>query len=782
MRFPEMRPRQPLMGVALAAVLGITLADWWVIDWRWLLLAAALCAAVTIWRPRAWLCWVLAGVGFATLHTMRHHHGEGGQLARYLASGPRTVLATGVVCSEPVETKTWGRFPGARFQLRLESIEIDGVVRNFHTTVNVRWQGLPPMYGDRVEVLGAGQNIAPARNPGQFDFLAYAKRQGIYSEVSARYASDCKVLGYNRGNPVYAFALKARQWMRAQLALDLENEPTIADLVASMVLGLRGETPDDVQELFRITGTLHLFAVSGLNVAMLAAITWRLLKPLRISRRASIFVTIPIIAFYAVITGLSASCIRAAIMGSLVLAGLLFDRPPSLFNSLAAAALLIFAWDTNQLFLPGFQFSFVLVLAIAWMAERLKNRIEPFGRPDEFLPRPLWNWRQRAQVWSWNVFASAFGVTMASWLGSLAFTAGYFHLFSPTSILANLVAVPIAFAILALGLFAVLTAPLSGFLAMLFNNANWACAKLLLLSVEVFAHLPGGHTYVETPRSFFAKPAVELTVFDLRDGGAIHLRSGSENWLIDCGHRFEYERIVLPYLRSRGVNRLDAFILTHGDARHIGAAQDVWRELNPVALFDSALKDRSQTRRQLHKALAEQQRGKRLLSRGDTAEVTGPVRLEVLYPPTGISRSVADDKALVLRLTVAGRRVLLMSDSGFATERWLMENEPDLSADVLVKGWHSKDLSGTTDFLSRVRPQVIIANATNAPEALDPLTIWSAQQSAALFHQEETGAVQVAIRHNGNLTIKATVTDRTFRSDSPASSSAGAPSGSAVPD
>lgn len=767
-----MRPRLPLGGVALAAVAGIVLADWWVIDWRWLLLAIVLCATATVWRPRAWLCWVLAGLGFATLHTLRHHHGEGERMARQLESGPRTVLATGIVCSEPVETKTWGRLPGARFQLRLESVEIGGVIWRFDTMVNVRWQGAPPMYGDRVEVRGAGENIAPARNPGQFDYQAYARRQGIYSEISARYARDCKVRGYDRGNPVYAFALKARQWMRAQLALDLEDEPTIADLVASMVLGLRGETPDDVQELFRITGTLHLFAVSGLNVAMLAAITWRLLKPLRVSRRASIFVIIPIIAFYAVITGLSASCIRAAIMGALVLAGFLFDRPPSLFNSLAAAAVLIFAWDTNQLFMPGFQFSFVLVLAIAWLAERVQRRVEPFGRPDEFLPRPLWNWRQRAQVWSWNVFAGAFGVTMASWLGSFAFTAGYFHLFSPNAILANLVAVPIAFAILALGLFAVLTAPLSSGLAMLFNNTNWACAKLLLVSVELFAHLPGGHTYVEMPRSFSARPAAELTVFDLRDGGAIHLRSGGEDWLIDCGHRFEYERIVLPYLRSRGVNHLDAFVLTHGDARHIGAAQDVWRDLKPVTLFDSALKDRSQSRRQLHKALAEQQRGKRLLRRGDTAEVKGPVQLEVLYPPAGRSRSVADDKALVLRLSIAGKRMLLMSDSGFATERWLMENEPDLSADLLVKGWHSKDLSGTADFLSRVNPQIIVAGATPSPEAIAQLIDWCAQRKVTLLHQEETGAVQVVIQQNGDLTTKAMLNPPPNSQRSPSGSTA----------
>ncbi len=761
MRIPELRPRQPLVGVALAAVIGIALADRWPLDWRFSLPLLLLCAAVILWRPRVWLCWLLTAVSFATMHTIRHHQSDGRRLSQLLEAGPRTIIATGVVSTEPEEVKTWFRTPTSRFRLQLESVKLDGILRQYEGTVNVRWSGPMPTYGDRVELRGAAENIAPPRNPGQFDFRAYSHRQGTFSEVNTRYASDCRILSQGHGNRLYAFAFSARRWMQAQLTLDMEDEPTVVDLVASMVLGLRGETPEEVQDLFRITGTLHLFAVSGFNVALLAAITWILLKPLRFSRRASVFLTIPIILTYALITGLSASCIRAAIMASVMLAGLLFDRPSSVFNSLAAAALLIFGWDTNQLFMPGFQFSFILVVAIATMSLPIQRKLEPLGRPDDFLPRPLWNWRQRARSWCWNACAAAFGVTLASWFGSFAFTAGYFHLFSPVSIVANLFAGLIASAILTLGVLAVLAAPLSTTVAMLFNNANWICAKSLLYVVQVFAHLPGGHMYVELPGDFSTRPAMEITVFDLGPGGAIHLRSGSEDWLIDCGHRFEYQRIVLPYLRSRGVNRLDALVLTHGDAQHIGAAQEVWSDLRPTTLFDTPLKDRSPSRRTLHKFLAEQQRGKRFLQRGGVAETSGQVQLEVLYPPPGLVRSVADDKALVLRLTSAGKRLLLMSDSGFATEQWLIENEPNLSADILVKGWHSKDLSGTADFLSRVRPQVVITGAPQVGAAEDPI-LDLPPQTAALFSQKKVGAVRIAIANDGSFKITGTLGDQSF--------------------
>jgi hypothetical protein len=71
-----------------------------------------------------------------------------------------------------------------------------------------------------------------------------------------------------------------------------------------MVLGLRSETPDEVKELFQRTGTLHLFAVSGLNVAMLASIVWYALKPLRVGRRASVAVIVPALVLYALVSAL----------------------------------------------------------------------------------------------------------------------------------------------------------------------------------------------------------------------------------------------------------------------------------------------------------------------------------------------------------------------------------------------------------------------------------------------------------------------------------------------
>ena len=760
------RPRQPLIGLAVGAVLGIFAADHWSVEPWWALALVACGAGVLLGRASTIGAWLFCALAFFSLHTLRHHGHAARAVAGEFAAGPRVVQATGIVWDEPEKPAVWTNHVTARFRLKLESLVVAGERRATDIFVNVAWAGvIVPAYGDRVVLTGSAANLATARNPGQFDSAAYAQRQGVWSEIRARFATDCRIESHGHGNPVQAQAYEAAHWIQERLALDLEDEPEISGLITSMVLGMRGETPPEMKALFQHTGTMHLFAVSGLNVAMLAAIALFLLRWLRLGRVPSILITLPILAGYALVTGLTASCVRSTVMCSLVLLAHLVDRRALVFNSLAASALAILAWDTNQLFSPGFQFSFVLVLVIVWLSGKIQRRLEPLGRPDVFLPRPLWRWPQHTGAFVSEKIAGALGVTVSAWLGSLLFTAGYFHLFAPSSLLSNMLAVPISFAMLILGIATLLTAPLWKTGAMLCNNANWLCAKALLAVLKICTLIPGGWLYVEMPR--LARPtACEITVLDLADGGAAHVRAGHCDWLLDCGGGSAYDHIVLPYLRTRGVNRLDGLLLTHGDVKHLGSALTVLDDFAPRAIVDSVLRDRSRTRKKLHAELARRNLGKALCQRGDLLRLGPGIQARVLYPPAGLARPSADDKALVIQLAAAGTRVLFMSDSGFATEQWLLENEPDLRSDVLIKGQHAKDLSGTTDFLARVRPAAVICTALSygqAPEILDAWEQTVAPTGCVVFRQDHAGAVQVVIREGG-FAIQAQLGGQTFRS------------------
>jgi ComEC/Rec2-related protein len=756
------KPRAPFLGLAVAAIAGVYAADHWKCDSRWLLGGTVGTALVAFLVRRTWLCLACCFVAFAALHSIRHAESPGRALEAAVDESPRVAELTGIVWSDPEPLSYSRGKPGGTFKLKLERVEIGGVSSECSALIAVTWTGPLPTYGDEVVVAGALKPLAAARNPGQFDYSDFLRRQGIFARLETKFIEDCRIIGHERGNAAVALALNTRRWMQAQLARDLEDSPDQVALISSMVLGMRGETPDDVQDLFRQTGTLHLFAVSGLNIAMLGVIAAFLLRPFGLNHRLVAFLIIPILVFYALITGLSASCVRAAIMGALVLFALVAERKSSVYNSLCAAAVLILAWDTNQLFAPGFQFSFVLVLVIVACATRIQKRIQPWGMPDPFLPRPLWNWRQHCRAFLAKWLAASLGVTVASWFGSLAFTAGYFHMFSPSAVVANMVAVPIAFLVLALGLATLLAAPFSSALASLFTNANWCCANALLSSVKFFALLPGSHVYVELPR-FERPPALELTALDVGDGAAIHVRNRGGDWLVDGGPAWRYSNVTLPYLRSRGVNRLTGLLLSHGDAQHLGAATSIVADFEPRTVFDSSVKDRSSTRSKLHAELRSRNQGKSFLQRGDSL-MLGDAKVGVLFPPAGLARNASDDKALVLMLECEGRRVLLMSDSGFPTEQWLIESGSDLKADVLIKGQHGKDLSGTGEFLDRVQPLAIVASADDSRRSADAFDAWTDALKAhdiVLFRQDQCGAVTVQTR-DGELRISGFVNGQAF--------------------
>lgn len=748
-----MRPRLPFAGLALVAVAGIFLADAVALPLVALLAVFALAALACAAKPRTWLCVLCAFAAFAALHTLRFKLSPLRNFERTLAEAPRTATLRGIVRSEPEPLPYFSFRQTGTFRLETG----DGV------RVVATWAGPLPRYGDRVTITGQLSALDRVRNPGQFDFAAMLRRNGVVAQIESKYPLDCRIEAHGAGNPLVALSLRTSRWMQDQLRLGLEDSPELSTLIASMVLGLRGDTPAEIKDVFRTTGTLHLFAVSGLNIAMLAVISAYVLRPLGFGRRFVAAVTIPILFFYALVTGLSPSCVRAAIMGALILLGMLCERPAVVYNSLAGAAVLILAWDTNQLFAPGFQLSFALVFVIVWLSGKISRRLEPLGRPDPFLPQPLWSWRQRGVAFGSKLLAASIGVTFASWLGSLLFMAGYFHIVSPSAILANLIAVPLAFVVLALGLATVLVAPLANSVALLFNNANWLCAKALLGSVQLFAQMPASHVYVELPRTH--PPSCELTVLDVGSGGAIHLRSDRTDWLVDGGPAFRYDGLLLPYLRSRGINRLDALLLTHGDAQHLGAASALLADLAPRLLLDSTIKDRSSTRRNFHVELAAQDRGKAFARRGDEFTL-GRTRVRVLFPPRGWKHDHADEKALVLRVECEGRRVLLMSDAGFATEHWLLKNEPDLRADVLVKGHAERDFSGTADFLARVQPAAAVVTELGygrLPAELDGWCASTAERDCAVFRQDECGAVNIAIR-DGALELRGFVNGQIFRS------------------
>src|SRR5881398_356928 len=631
-------PRQPFVVLSLAAAIGITIADVFPLPGAALVpvtIILAICTVIVACRPTLLATYAIVGVGFFLLHNFETNNTEGQQLAHELGGRPRVVTATGSVISEPKIAPSGF----ATFLLKLKSVEFEGREQSTHAVWQVRWKGAPE-FGDELKFSGTAEPIPPPRNPGEFDMRSYLARRDVRRMLFVRYMEDGTLIRHGGGNPIMRAAQKSRAWMQQALCRGLEDAPEVQNFLSGIVLGLRHQTPEDIEEPFQQTGTLHLFAVAGLHVGIIAALLWMLAMVARLSRKWAAALIIPLLLFYAAVTGLHVSSVRAAVMSSILFGGLFFERKVFVLNSLAAAAFFLLCWNANELFSTGFQLSFAVVGAIILFADPFAEFLQRWTAPDPFLPRSLLRGPRLRMHAAFEWVCRGTGVSLAAWAGSLPLVLWYFYIVTPISLVANLIVVPIAFFILAIALLSVVSTPMLPWLAVIFNNANWSLARLVLGIVQFLAHFPGGHFYVKHPH-WPEKLVARITVHDLGAGAAVHLQSEEQNWLFDCGNDRSYQRVVREYLHWAGVNRLSGLLLTHGDALHLGGTERLLDDFPRVRLLDNPTPDRSTIHRRLQRLFQEREIKPAALAAGDSFCLSSEVTAHVLFPPRSLSSPVA---------------------------------------------------------------------------------------------------------------------------------------------
>lgn len=754
-------PRQPFVGLAFAASAGILVADLAPNHSQIVVVTLLGMALIALISRRSSPVYAVVTIGFFFRHSLAITDSPGLHLARELGDVPRPVTVGGSVESDPKISPRGS----ASFLLRTKFIEIDGETRRCNVRFFTRWRHAVE-FGDEVKLFGTAEPIGAPRNPGEFDLQSYLARQDVHLALIVRYAENGLLLNHGGGNWILRAAQKSRDWMSSVLSRDLESSSDVTGSINGMVLGLRHQTAEDIEEPFQQTGTLHLFAVAGLHVGIMARLLWIFATVVRLPRNWATILIIPALLFYSAVTGLHISSVRAAVMSAVLLAGFLVERRAFALNNLAAAATLILCWKTNELFSVGFQLSFSVVAAIVLLADPTYHFLRRCFEADPFLPRRLFGLGRRILSHSLSWLARAASVSFAAWVGSLPLMLWHYYLITPISLLANLVVVPIAFFVLASGLISMVLAPVSTWLSVVFNNTNWFLTKIILGAVHLFAQIPGGHAYIEHPHRPIGA-SLEINALDLKSGAAVHLRTRESDWLCDTGSLRNYDRLVREYLRSRGVDRLDGLILTHADAGHIGGGTGVLSDFHPRQLIATTAQSRSPIHRDLLIELARNDFPHRSCSSGDEFALSNDVKAKILFPPRGLERSKADDHALVLQLTVSDReRILMMSDSGVATEEFLVRNCSDLRSDIIVKGQHYSGISGSEAFLEAVHPTAIVASSCDFPENERIKSEWADRVKARgirLFRQDETGAVRIRIFHD-RWEAQGYLTSETFRS------------------
>ncbi|MDZ4289572.1 MAG: ComEC/Rec2 family competence protein [Prosthecobacter sp.] len=759
--FQRWQQTNPLAVLALAATAGLLVADRWSITPSiWLGGAAMGALSIACWRPKLWKFVPAAMIGFAYVHAVRLGETYAHPLReRLLMTADKSQRAT-----------VQGRlFPWQ------DGVELDAARAGAEISA-VRWEGsdafermparvkvvLPPGTPLKepgvYEMTGTFWLPRPPMSPGQFDGAAYSLRMGWVAVLKADSLQVIKPEPMSPKFHLLRWAEASRQWITRALSLGIEDKTRDNAVVLAMALGASSAAGDDVEEAFRNSGTLHVFAVSGLHVVMVATVMGFLLRLLGLGRARAAALLIVMVFVYAYVTGWRPSAARAAFMIAIVLTAPLLNRQAALQNSLGAAALMLFLMDTHQLFLAGFQLSFGVLWAIAIAATWLMDQARWWSDLDPFLPAVLAGRRQRGEAWARGWGASMLCVSLAAWTGSLPLILGHFQTVTPVALIANCVLVPlssfcITFACLSLCCAAV------GFTfgQLALNHLNAVLAQWMVASAAWFAALPMANFHVDLRHEKPAAP-VEMRVFQLPGGGAAnHLRNGGSNWMLDCGNADAWRRVVFPYLREQGINKLDGLILSHGDASHVGAAPLALKAMEVTQLHTSRHEPWRydppfSSLRQLSLlappggAVWRRHGIDEEIYMGDPAPLL--VTATVLHPQAADVHEKADDRGLVLMIRVGQMRVLWLGDAGFMTEKRLLERQVPLRCELVIRNQHSADTSGLPELLLAARPQAVISSndAWLVEEHLpERLRAFCAKQGIPLFDLGACGSVSIRV-------------------------------------
>ncbi|HSU12837.1 DNA internalization-related competence protein ComEC/Rec2 [Longimicrobium sp.] len=518
--------------------------------------------------------------------------------------------------------------------------------------------------------------------------------------------------------------------------------PRNAPLADALVLGRRETLDRAVADRFAASGLVHLLAISGTHVALVAAALMLLARVVRVRRDAAVWLTIVLVALYLAMIGAPPSAVRSGIMTALTLLTLVLQRPSSPFSIIAAAAFVILALEPMAALDAGVQLSFAGVLGILVLRRAMLDRVPPRLREGKVV-RPL---------------TESLVVSVAAFVATAPIAAHHFGQAAPVSILANLPAIPLSsLALVGIGA-ACAIEPLSPGLARLVADGASLAMDALQKIVDVAAAVPGGHAAVARPAWWLwaaaalafllalewsarmrqrvrwavapaaagtvflllplaAAPArgLEIVILDVGQGDAIALHTPGDRWvLVDAGPADEHfdagARRVLPYLRAHGARRVEAMVLTHPHVDHIGGAPAVMRGMPVERLIDPGLAFGTPQYLGVL-AVAESTHVHWAAARQDRALRIDGVELTFLWPAADVLDAPADanDISAVVELRYGAFSMLLTGDAPDFVEHALVARYGDrLRSAVLKAGHHGSRTASSQELLETVRPALAV--------------------------------------------------------------------------
>ena len=602
----------------------------------------------------------------------------------------------------------------------------------------------PPLrYGDLVDVKVALQEPALPNNFGEFNYREYLARQKIFVTGSVN-IDQIDLISRNKQLGLAYFLNYLRN--RVENSIDsLFNYPCNT-LIKAIITGNRKEIPSQWELIFQDAGVMHILAISGLHVGIIAAALFFVSKfiPFFGSRKNwSYIIIIVFLLGYAAIAGFRPSVSRATIMFSTMLIAGYVNRPYHLSNSLYLAALILLFYQPLLLFDAGFLLSFTVTFFIIFLKPIIEERIS-------FLP---------------SFISQPLAISAAAWLGVAPLSAYFFYKISNIALLSNLIVVPLISIILVLGIISVLFSFIFIPCAGVFAIINRVFIRLLIFITGLSTSLPFAFQYIAQPKMFqilfyyfflillsltiaywselnmikkkilfwtiltslvlfliippiFSANTLSVHFINVGQGDSILIQTPEKkNILIDGGgmpyNDFDIgKKVVLPYLRRLGIGSIDMMVLSHPDLDHLKGLVSVLKEMKVDMVIDSGIN----TQCAIYNEFLSLIRGDDSIyyykpGTGDTIRLTPDLEIIVLNSlnlPVYGNESNFNNHSIVLKLLYKNTSFLFTGDIEEKAEINLLNWDNLLKSDILKVAHHGSITSSTECFMEKVHPEVAV--------------------------------------------------------------------------
>jgi competence protein ComEC len=348
--------------------------------------------------------------------------------------------------------------------------------------------------GDEVEVVGLLSRPLPPGNPGEWDYADHLLDDRVRGDLRVSKADDAITHLDVRGR---TFAVLARLQGYFTKLLDDTFPPREAGLARALLLGDGSAMDRDEWDAFARTGVVHVLAISGQHLVILAGFVWWTLRLVGVRRRRGTLVVIALVVGYAVLTGLKPSAVRAAVMVVAGCGGLLLRRPVLTANAFALAWLVVIAWNPTDPFTAGCQLSFLSVFVLFWGTARW---FAPRERtPLENLLAESRSTFEKLLRGALRLLLVAYGITLVLTVTNAPLVMLRQNVVPPVGVLVGPILVVLTSVALLTGFLLLIVGPVPplGFVTGL--CLSW-CDQL----VKWADGLPGGSVYVPTPPAWWA--------------------------------------------------------------------------------------------------------------------------------------------------------------------------------------------------------------------------------------------------------------------------------------